>query len=623
MMEHDSLIGLHLGAYLIQQKLGEGAMARVYKAYHSRLRREVAIKVIRPEAAARPGFAERFEREAQVIARLEHPHIVGVYDFGEQVWPDRAPITYLVMQYVAGGTLRALLREQQPLELPLAVRYARDMARALHHAHERGIVHRDVKPQNMLIASNARRDILLSDFGIAKLFDQRGTAEPDYSTLGGDASSDHLLPARHRELTSAGQLIGTIEYMAPEQIRMQPVDARTDVYALGMVLFQMLTGRPPFNATSAVGLLYQHVHQPAPDVREINPALSESLALITARALAKAPEQRFQSAEEMALALDALLPPTTDELRASFISGPTHLGLRQAALQGEISVEASAQGMPGEGHERPRIAPPVTRTSQTAASASGPASSLSAPRPTSPTTWRSRLSMIGAALLILGLLGLLLSQSGWLHLIGGPAVATTPASQTTTFTDTFQDNHLQWTENAPNFNTAIGNGRYIITIGQTPPATYYFPYPAAVGPLPQNFTLSTQIQRLRGGAENWYGLVFRLRQQGSYVSCYALVIDGVSHYALWKFNASSAQPGTPLSLVDGSYQKSKTGIDTLEVTVHGDTITARINNASLDFNSPAHAVNDVNGYSGGLPGLLVTGPTARFSIQRMSLSLVH
>src|SRR5947209_7344206 len=234
-MEDDSLIGQHLGAYLIQAKLGEGGMATVYKAYQARLRRDVAIKVILSEVADHADFQVRFEREAQLIASLEHPNIVAVYDFGEV-----NALTYLVMQYVGGGTLRDQMRGSQPMELRRAVNYALQMARALHHAHKHGIVHRDVKPQNMLISASDPNHLLLSDFGIAKLFDT--THETTWVSMPSGNS------AGNPSLTSVDQIVGTAEYMAPEQVRRQPVDARTDVYALGIVLFQMLTGRVPFQS---------------------------------------------------------------------------------------------------------------------------------------------------------------------------------------------------------------------------------------------------------------------------------------------------------------------------------------------------------------------------------------
>src|SRR6516162_447 len=167
-MENDPFIGQQLGAYHIQSKLGEGGMARVYKGYHTRLRRDVAIKIILSQIAEQEGFKARFEREAQLIASLQHPNIVAVYDFGET-----GHITYLVMQYVGGGTLRDQLRGGHALEPRQAILYCQEMARALHHAHLRGIVHRDVKPQNMLISASDRNQLLLSDFGIAKLYDNR------------------------------------------------------------------------------------------------------------------------------------------------------------------------------------------------------------------------------------------------------------------------------------------------------------------------------------------------------------------------------------------------------------------------------------------------------------------
>src|SRR6266851_6104645 len=237
-MENDPLIGRELGAYSIQAKIGEGGMAQVYKAYHARLRREVAIKVILPQVADQSGFHERFEREAQLAASLEHRNIVAVYDFR-----DPGLLTYLVMQYVGGGTLRDLLRKEGRIEPHQAVQYAIQMARALHHAHQRGIVHRDVKPQNMLISSSDSNEILLSDFGIAKIFDRGNNQETLMSSTSGGNRHDP-------SVTSVDQMVGTADYMAPEQINRQPIDARTDVYALGIVLFQMLAGKVPFSSTT-------------------------------------------------------------------------------------------------------------------------------------------------------------------------------------------------------------------------------------------------------------------------------------------------------------------------------------------------------------------------------------
>src|SRR5258707_3755843 len=288
---NESLIGRQLGIYQIQAPLGLGGMAQVYKAYHPRLRREVAIKVILPEIAGSAGFQERFEREAQMIASLEHPNIVSVYDFGEE-----GDLTYLVMQYVGGGTLRDQLRGKRPLEPQQAARYAAQMALALHRAHQRGIIHRDVKPQNMFVSSRDATPVLLSDFGIAKL-----------SYQGGEDAVLADMPTRNAassSLTSASQIIGTADYMAPEQASGQAVDARTDVYALGIVLYQMLAGDIPFHSTTLQGLLFQHVYTAPLPISAKNPHVPEILDQITARALAKAPADRFPSAEALARALE-------------------------------------------------------------------------------------------------------------------------------------------------------------------------------------------------------------------------------------------------------------------------------------------------------------------------------
>ena len=279
-------------------------MARVYKGYHARLRREVAIKVILSQIADKEGFKARFEREAQLIASLQHPNIVAVYDFGEI-----GNLTYLVMQYVGGGTLRDQLRGGHALDPRQAILYCQQMARALHHAHLRGIVHRDVKPQNMLVSATDRNQLLLSDFGIAKLYDSRNEATM-LDVTGGELKNDP-------SLTSVDQIVGTADYMSPEQINGKPVDARTDVYALGIVLYQMLTGEVPFHSTTIQGLLFQHVYTPPRPIREVNPYVPEILGQITAKAMAKAPEDRFQSAEAMAQALESANQFVTNQLSAS------------------------------------------------------------------------------------------------------------------------------------------------------------------------------------------------------------------------------------------------------------------------------------------------------------------
>jgi len=271
-MQWNGFIGRQLGQYEIQAELGRGGMSRVYRAYQPRLHRYVAIKVIATGIATQPNFRQRFEQEAQAVAQLSHPNIVAVYDFGEE-----EDIVYLVMQYVAGGTLKQRLG--RPLPVSEATAYIIQMARALHHAHLHGVIHRDVKPANMLVDADDPRHLLLSDFGIAKIIG-------------------------HTDITGTGTTIGTPEYMAPEQAENRPVDARTDVYALGAVLYEALAGQPPFTGPSPVTVLYQQVHSLPAYIRGYNPEVPRELAQIVATALAKRPEDRFASAEAFARALE-------------------------------------------------------------------------------------------------------------------------------------------------------------------------------------------------------------------------------------------------------------------------------------------------------------------------------
>jgi serine/threonine protein kinase len=296
-MQEDRLAGTQLGSYRIQEKLGEGGMALVYRAYHELMKREVAIKVILPHHANNPGFKERFTQEAQAIARLQHRNIVTVYDFGEI-----NAIMFLAMQYVRGASLRNRLVKGQPLQPRLAALYALQMARALQHAHEHSVIHRDVKPANMLLTTSQSNELLLSDFGIARLFDQsRGNAaaSPAGSITGSPYELSHLAP-----------VVGTPFYMAPEQYLEASIDGRADIYALGVVLYEMLTGQVPFRANNFQGMLYQHTMTPPRPPHMLNTTVPQELERITLHALEKMPQNRFQAAEEMAQELKAFLVPS-------------------------------------------------------------------------------------------------------------------------------------------------------------------------------------------------------------------------------------------------------------------------------------------------------------------------
>ncbi len=256
------------GQYQIRSVLGKGGMATVYLARQASMERDVAVKVMAPELADDEQFVARFEHEAQLIARLQHPHILPVIDFGRE-----GKHIYIVMQLVRGGSLDDRL-SRGPLPLPLAGRMLGQIASALTFAHEQGIVHRDLKPNNVLL--DERDNAYLTDFGIAKML--AGTTK----------------------LTATGNVLGTPAYMAPEQWRGDPVDARTDIYALGIMLYEMVLGQLPFQGDTPYTLMYKHFNDPPPPPREKNPSLDPRVEAVILRALAKNPDDRYPSAEAMA-----------------------------------------------------------------------------------------------------------------------------------------------------------------------------------------------------------------------------------------------------------------------------------------------------------------------------------
>jgi hypothetical protein len=260
-----SLVGLQIGPYEVLESIGRGGMAEVYRGRHTRLDRTVALKVLPPSLATDDDFRDRFEREARSIAALKHPNIVQVFDFG-----DLEGLYYMVMEYVAGQDLALLLREAGRLSLPRTLSLIGGVADALDYAHSQGIVHRDVKPSNVMLEATPEGGVrpILTDFGIAKMVAGGGQA------------------------TKTGML-GTLDYMSPEQIRAsKEIDGRADIYALGVMTFQMLTGALPFTGDSPGQIMLAHLQKPAPDPRTLAPDLPERPALALLKALAKNPDER-------------------------------------------------------------------------------------------------------------------------------------------------------------------------------------------------------------------------------------------------------------------------------------------------------------------------------------------
>ncbi|MGW5849794.1 serine/threonine-protein kinase [Streptomyces sp. NPDC055254] len=274
------LIGKQIAGYRVERMIGRGGMAVVYCAKDLRLDRTVALKLIAPERARDDTFRRRFTHESRVAAKIDHPHIVPIFEAGET-----DGVLYIAMRYVSGLDLRGLLDRDGPLPVATALRIAAQVASALDAAHEHDLVHRDVKPANILVAAGTDSDhpehVYLTDFGLTK----------KSLSLSG--------------FTTAGEFVGTLDYMAPEQITGRPVDGRCDLYSLACVVYESLTGGPPFERDEDVALLWAHQYDQAPPVTERRPEVPHAAADVLAKALAKVPEDRYGSCLEFVAALRA------------------------------------------------------------------------------------------------------------------------------------------------------------------------------------------------------------------------------------------------------------------------------------------------------------------------------
>ena len=268
--------GSQVAGYTIEEQIGRGGMAVVYRASDRRLNRPVALKILAPELASDEGYRQRFLREMRAAAAVDHPNIVPVFDAGEA---DGA--LFIAMRYVDGQDVRTLLEAEHRLPAPRAVRLITQAASALDEAHSRGLVHRDVKPGNMLIGSAQPDHLYLSDFGLSK---QRVSSAP---------------------LTLTGQFLGTLDYMAPEQIEGRPLDGRADLYALACTAFEMLAGQPPFKRDAGLAVMWAQVSAPVPSLRALRPDLPPAVDQVMAKALAKSPDARYPSCTAFARALSA------------------------------------------------------------------------------------------------------------------------------------------------------------------------------------------------------------------------------------------------------------------------------------------------------------------------------
>ena len=329
--EAPSLIGREIaGRYRIHAKLGEGGMGAVYKAEQMSLKRTVAVKLLRPEVAGSQMLLARFNAEAQAVAKLSHPNTVNIYDFGQ----DSDGTLFIAMEFIEGKSLRQLIHTEAPIALPRALRIAAQIASSLTDAHAASIVHRDLKPDNVMLQERGKqRDVVrVLDFGIAKLRDEGRQTQ--------------------MAMTQAGDMLGTPQYMAPEQIRAEQIDGRTDVYALGCILYEMVTGRLPFEGTTVMALLSKHLLEAVvpPSRRRPELGLPPAIDQLVLSAMAKDPNARPATMEQMGERIGALLATLaggTQEHTAPHVAQSGALGAAPTPPPGSSPTGFAPTGHPG------------------------------------------------------------------------------------------------------------------------------------------------------------------------------------------------------------------------------------------------------------------------------------
>lgn len=332
-MSSKELIGQQIEHYLIEGIIGEGGMGTVYRAEDLNLARPVAMKVMHPQFAAQPEFQKRFQQEAQAAARLNHPSIVSVYHFGRQ-----HGLLYIVMELVPGLSLGAYIKQltsrNQVVRLDETVMLVAQVADALGYAHRRGVIHRDVKPDNIIVRKVDTPERLgepplravVTDFGLAKL-------------VGGELQ------------TQSGEFMGTLAYVSPEQVMDKPLDGRSDVYSLGVVLYQLATGRLPFDVRSPSDAILKHLNEQPPRPQDLQPGLPNALVDVILRALSKRPDDRYQTGEEMAVALRKATQSLSSQDVARFTD---------SSSSSVVSVAAQLEAVPHHAQETPPLPqPPV------------------------------------------------------------------------------------------------------------------------------------------------------------------------------------------------------------------------------------------------------------------------
>jgi hypothetical protein len=322
-------LGSDFAGYRIEALIGRGGMGEVYKAEHPRLGSKVALKLLAPELAQEELFRERFVRESRLAASLNHPNVIPIFDAGEE-----QGLPYIAMRYVAGPDLKSLIERDGPLPLERALAIVSQVGSALDCGHENALIHRDVKPGNILLEegrNGAQAHVYLSDFGVAK----------------------HTLS--RSGLTTTGQFVGTIDYIAPEQIEGKPLDGRADVYSLGCVLFEALTGLPPFERESNVAMMYAHLLESPPTLSERRPDLPSDLDAVVSTALAKDPSDRYPTCRAL---VDAVCERSRPSAAPATVAAPADPTVAAAAPPTVPAAATTAQA-PAPAPARAASAPPL------------------------------------------------------------------------------------------------------------------------------------------------------------------------------------------------------------------------------------------------------------------------
>ncbi len=537
------LIGRNLGKYRIVARLGRGGMAEVYKAFQPSLDRYVAVKVLHPFMAEDKEFLARFRREAKNVAALRHANIVQVFDFDVEDGQ-----YYMVMEYLDGPTLKTHLEmlHQRGERLPLAdvLRIVRDVGSALAYAHARGIVHRDVKPANVILETSGR--VVLTDFGVAKILS--GT-----------------------QFTATGTVLGTPAYMSPEQGLGQPGDGRSDIYSLGVMLYEMATGRLPFDADTPLAVVMKHVHDPLPLPRSVLPELPESLERVILRALAKEPAERYDRVEAMVAALDAVgkgleaplarpaapspVPPAT----ARRASG----GGAALAIGGGLGVLVCVVGLAGVGLL-------LLRGGRTDRLSSGPPTSTSTLSP-SRTTAPTRTSR--------------------------PSATEEPTSQPTPipasphgeilFQDDFSDTASGWDrKSASTGGTDYDRGEYRIWLEETQHDRWANPG--------RDFTdvrIEVDASKADGPDDNDFGVICRYRDRDNF---YAFLISSDGFYGIIRYLGGDSQVLGSDSLQPSNVITQGHATNHIEADCVGSTLRLYVNGEKVDeVRDSSHLHGDV------------------------------